>query len=57
MRRMHVVKAASIGPPYSYPPICRLDHAASATASFGSFSDFFAFGAGALSIFFTGLPY
>jgi len=27
MRRMHVVKAASIGPPYSYPPICRLDHA------------------------------
>jgi hypothetical protein len=29
----------------------------SATDSFGCFSDFFAFGAGALSVFFTGLPY
>jgi hypothetical protein len=48
-----LVTAASISPPYSDADwSCCLDHAASATDSFGSFSDFFTFGAGALSAFF-----
>jgi hypothetical protein len=55
-RSTRIVRAASIRPPYSDAA----DHTAlitSATDSFGCFSDFFAFGAGALSVFFTGLPY
>jgi hypothetical protein len=52
---MRIVAAASISPPYSDAArSCRLDHATSATDSFGSFSAFFTLGAGvgALSAFF-----
>jgi hypothetical protein len=61
---MRIVKAALSGrliatPPYHAAYHVCLDHAALATCSFGSLesSIFFAFGAGTLSAFFTGLPY